>query len=250
MTFNSKRFRGSLIFGLLIIVAGVILLMERISPESNINFATYWPVLLIALGIGKMLQYNDFRNLCSAGVVMLIGTAFLLDRLHIIYIKELWPVALIIFGIMIIAGGTWRPLRCLHPHRFHHRSFHSRRNTDTILMNQKGKLTEETIDINSVLGGGEYQVVTKQFKGGTINTVMGSVYVDFREAEMKENSVNLDASAVMGSIEIRLPSHWGIVVDGTPVMGSVENKTVTPSEYTKKIIIDASAVMGSVEITN
>jgi predicted membrane protein len=236
-----------LVLGLLIIAAGIILLLDRIAPEMAVNFATYWPALLIVMGIGNILQYSDFRNLMSGGILVLVGVIFQLDRLHIFYLKDIWPIALIILGIAIVIGGFWRPMVCCGP------IFHRHRHRRVLFGSTEGNNSDfnsDTLNLSTVLGEGKYHVTSKAFKGGDVSTVMGGVELDLRDAEIENDKASITVSAVMGSVEIWLPPNWEIVLKGTPILGSIENRTRASNDTTKKIFIDASAVMGSIELRN
>ena len=254
MAFKSgKRFQSGLLLGLLIITVGVILLLEKLSPEMDIDLGTYWPVLLIVLGLGKIVQYSDFRNLLNGGIRVLVGALFMLYRLGIFMIKEFWPIILIVVGVLFVICSFWKPSGLCgarhHKIRAHIHTSGSG-SQDTLLGNQKGKIDNDRIDMNAVLGGGQYQVTSKQFNGGEVNCVLGGIEIDFRDAEIKDNSAHLEVSCVMGSVELFFPSHWEVEINGTPLLGSIENRTSSSKGSGKKIVISASSVMGSVEVRN
>jgi len=54
----------------------------------------------------------------------------------------------------------------------------------------------------------------------------------------------------MGGVEIRVPREWSVVVNGSPVLGGIEDKTIPPMMPGKRLVIDGSVIMGGVEITN
>jgi hypothetical protein len=110
-------------------------------------------------------------------------------------------------------------------------------------------LDSDYINVSAVLGGGEYNFTNQKLKGGKASAVMGGCELDLRNAEMEEDSMVLEANAVMGSVEFRIPTHWEVVMQGVPVLGAVEDKT-KPQNPVKKLIIKGSAVMGSIELKN
>jgi predicted membrane protein len=67
---------------------------------------------------------------------------------------------------------------------------------------------------------------------------------------MEKEEMVLEASTIMGGIDIRIPSHWQVVMQGTPILGSVEDKTTKPENPTKKLIVNGSAIMGGIEVKN
>jgi len=61
----------------------------------------------------------------------------------------------------------------------------------------------------------------------------------------------LDVFAMWGGIEILVPADWGVVVQGTPIMGAFEDKTSPPRDGSgAKLIIKGVVIMGGVEIKN
>jgi predicted membrane protein len=95
-----------------------------------------------------------------------------------------------------------------------------------------------------------WAAANKQLKGGSVSTIMGGCELDFRNADMEKEEMVLEISSIMGGVDILVPSHWQVVMHGTPILGSVEDKTTKPENPTKKLIIKGSAIMGGVEIKN
>jgi len=90
---------------------------------------------------------------------------------------------------------------------------------------------------------------SQDFRGGEINTVMGSVEIDLRQAAIASEAV-LTLSIFMGGVEIKVPRDWSVSVNGTPTLGGIEDRTVPPMNPGKRLIIEGSVVMGGVEIDN
>jgi predicted membrane protein len=231
--------------GLVFIAAGLLLLIGNLGEgwSWGITFAQYWPSLLILVGIVKILHKRDFHHLFFGGVLVVVGSLFQLNNLGVIsfWFGDLWPLAIIIVGLFIIMGSFRSPgqrwshhggVWCCGPIA----------GTEDVI--------GDRIELSRVFDGKEYSVTSKQFKGGKIDGVFGGIEIDFREAEIEGDSAKLEVSSVFGSIELRAPTRWRVHVNGTPVMGSIENKTAAMENAAKKLIIDASAVFGSVEIKN
>ncbi len=248
MTEKQRRhFNVSILIGLAIAVAGVILLLENLDMGFGIRVLDYWPVLLILLGLGKIMHSRRPNNIYWGLVFAGIGVLFLLNNLGVInfWFDDLWPVLIILVGIAIIRGSFWKPGCCRGEVHIHTRGSSS---WEGAFHNKKDTLTDDHINISTVLGGGDYKVSGKAFKGGQVDVVMGGVELDFTKAEMDGNRIVLDASVVMGSIEMRVPENWEVIMDGSPIMGAMENRTVTPRENSKKFVINGSVVMGAIEV--
>ncbi len=245
-----NRFDLRLLVGLLIVVAGVLMLLERMDLGLDISFRTYWPMLLIILGIGNVASPGHSRRIFSGLVMVIVGTLFQLRNLGVFYFhfKDLWPLVIILVGFAIIRKSFWAPRS--------HCGFYKLGGTANngaihgLFSGSEGKISTDTVEVSTTFGGGEYKVTSKQFKGGNVDAVFGAIELDLREAEMAGDSVVLNVSATFGSVEIRIPSHWQVVLEGVPSLGNMDNKTTAPQETTKKLIIKGSASFGSIEVRN
>ena len=242
-------FNTRIVVGLLIIAAGILLLLKSLGIGSDYNVGDFWPVILIVIGLGKILQPKQHRQLYRGLVITAIGTLFLLNNLAYIHFwfDDLWPILLILLGIEILRCGFFK-------HKFNL----------TCCINGKGKhhfknwkgisnsnnVDKDIVDISVILGGGEYKFTNKQLKGGSVATIMGGCDLDFRNADMEKEEMVLEISSIMGGVDIQVPSHWEVVVQGSPILGSVEDKTGKQENPTKKLIVNGSAIMGGIEVKN
>src|SRR6266498_3574224 len=99
-----------------------------------------------------------------------------------------------------------------------------------------------------VFGGGDRQGNTKDFKGGNLFAVFGGYKVDFAHADMEGDQAVLEANAVFGGGEIRVPENWLVSMQGVGIFGADEDKTrhfqPDPSRPTKTLIIRGVAIFG------
>ncbi len=81
-----------------------------------------------------------------------------------------------------------------------------------------------------------------------INAAFGSCEFDLREAEVRTSPARIDASAVFGSIELRVPQNWNLDTSGvTATFGSVLEKD-PPGTSEHQVQVTGSALFGSIEI--
>ncbi len=102
---SPKKDEERIFFGLFLIVIGTLFLLEKL---GYLNFrqivATYWPAMLILLGVSIYIG-RGFRSSSEAAFLILTGAFFLLLKLHIFqkhFWQYLWPALLIVIGIWII----------------------------------------------------------------------------------------------------------------------------------------------------
>jgi hypothetical protein len=84
--------------------------------------------------------------------------------------------------------------------------------------------------------------------------VFGGYKVDFNRADIEGDKAVLEANAIFGGGEIRVPEHWHIVQQGVGIFGAYEDKTrhfqPDPSKPTKTLVIRGVAIFGGIEVKN
>ena len=221
-----------ILISLFIIVAGIILLADNLGFETYINIWEWWPLILIFIGIGHLTRPATNRQPFTGIIFIGIGVVFLGNALDIFYfnIGDLWPIVLILVGLGMIRGHAWK--------------------------SSKEVLDHDSINLSMMLGGGEYRFSSKQFKGGKVTAFMGGGTLDLSEAEMEGDEVELDVFAMMGGMEIRIPKHWQINVQATPLMGGVDDSSNNVSasgdfaQAIKRLTIKGTLIMGGLEVRN
>jgi predicted membrane protein len=245
-----------IVFGLFAITFGVLLLLDGLDIGVSVNVSDWWPVILIVVGLGKVLQPRHSRQIYWGFVITAVGVLFLLNNLGYLHFwfRDLWPVLLILLGIEMLRCGTFRHrirVGCF-PH--HHKKFaHHQEHVDPKCCaggSDSRGIDSDYVDVSVIFGGGQYLFSTQKLKGGRASAIMGGCELDLRQADMEEAEVVLEASAVMGGIEIRVPAHWQVVMQGAPILGAMEDKTTKPENPLKKLIIKGAAVLGAVEVKN
>ncbi|MBM3790792.1 MAG: hypothetical protein FJW35_10660, partial [Acidobacteria bacterium] len=88
------------ILGVLILIAGVIFLLDNLGIVEEESYLRYWPVILIAIGIPKVMQSRDTAGLFVGFLLMGLGTILLLDNLRFIRfdVWDFWPLILVFIG--------------------------------------------------------------------------------------------------------------------------------------------------------
>jgi len=196
-------------------------------------------------------------------VVICAGILFLLENLGVtigVDMWDFWPVALILIGlshiskppetrhgfsgaIFIIVGvlfllnnldiivfdiGTFWPIIVILVGMAIIK--------DAVWGGHKAPSSSDSFNLSFILGGAEYKFASDQFKGGKVS-----------------------AFVVMGGIEIRVPRNWHVNIEGTPILGGIDNKTVVmskqevaanPEKEIRKLTIKGMSIMGGIEVKN
>lgn len=221
-------FDAKVIFGLAIIIAGLVMFLENVDVIGYVNIWEWWPVLLVLLGIGQLAQPKECRQpwtgliLVGVGLLLLGGNLELFD----FYFTDLWPLILILIGLSILKHNTWK---------------------------RKGiPESSNFINLSYILGGGDRAYTTQSLEGGKISAIMGGGSIDLRDASFKGEVISLEVFAFWGGFDITVPRTWNVNIQVTPIMGGVDNKVrqMVDVQSTKTLVINGTVVMGGIEVKN
>src|SRR5437016_109550 len=97
----ARRPTARLLFGLAIIVLGVLFLLDNLGVADAGEVLRWWPAVLIVYGVARLAGLGCRANL-SAGLLFTLGGAWwLLHNIGVLSmgIGALWPVMLVLVGI-------------------------------------------------------------------------------------------------------------------------------------------------------
>jgi predicted membrane protein len=226
---SAHRSQGRIFWGFLLILVGGLFLLDRMDwLDFGDLIGRFWPVVFILVGMSILLS-NNFKNVGAGLFFILFGTFFLLLSLRV-FDRAIWNY---VWPVAIIATGLWLLMR---PGRH----------------TEKGGISEvggDDLHINQVFSGTARKFESQNFRGGKADVVFGSAEIDLRDARLAGGQATLVLSAVFGSIEVFVPRDWQVVLEGTPVLGSIEShKKAATAAPTETLIIKGSAVFGSIEV--
>ena len=110
---------------------------------------------------------------------------------------------------------------------------------------------EDFIDATSIFGGVHKKMVTKNFKGGDIVTIMGGTEIDLSQADFA-GVARLDVTQVMGGTKIIVPAHWEVRSEVTAIFAGFEDKRQQPAIQNpgQVLIIEGTSIFGGIELKN
>jgi predicted membrane protein len=234
-----NRQRSGVVFGAFIIVVGLFALLDNLHLFDAHRVQPFWPLVFVALGGLKLAQSRRGGHLVAAGLLIALGVGMTLQNLGLVHFewRQLWPIVLILVGLNVLS-----------------KSFRPRGDGATCLPSNPGERNERLehgarIDASATMSGIVLKNDSQEFTGGDISAVMGAVEIDLRQAAIATEAV-LHLSIIMGGVEIKVPREWSISVNGSPMLGGIEDKTVPPMTPGKRLLIEGSVIMGGVEISN
>jgi len=239
--------------GLVVIAVGVLFTLDRLGYVNAGEFWEYWPVLLIALGIGRVLQPRGTQGRGFGLILIVMGTWFLLSNLDVIHYSfgDVWPILLVVLGIMMVWRAITGPSFEGPRRRLKEAVAAADGSAAVAGLATSSSDTSNTVNAFALLGGVNRKVVSKDFRGGALTAIMGGCELDLRHASISSGQAVIDTFALWGGIEIKVPQEWSVLVQGTPILGAFDDKTVrVGGDGSKVLVIKGVALMGGVEIKN
>jgi predicted membrane protein len=99
------------------------------------------------------------------------------------------------------------------------------------------------------LSGIDRRISSSDFRRGEASAILGGIDLDLREATMQGNEATLDISAIMGGVDIRIPRDWTVINHITPILGGVDDNTLSTGSN-KRLILEGTVIMGGFDIKN
>ena len=252
MRTRSTRDRNTttqMLIGAGVILAGILFLIDNlgwIDLDMRIHF---WPFILMVFGVSTLAQSpRRGSGAAFAGIFMILfGAISLLKGLGLIYIswRILFPIGIIGVGLMMVFRAKRRSTAPLA----HQVADLDNPDRSAFSHVSEGETSERVLDLNAILGGFQRKVTTQDFRGGDLTSVMGGIDLDMRTASMNGTAV-LNVFALMGGISIKVPTDWTVELEGTPILGGFDEKTMQPKDASKRLVVRGTAIMGGVEIRN
>ncbi len=178
-----------------------------------------WQMLLIAIGLFNLLVGN--RG--PAIVLIAIGAIFLLDDLYYFDWGDLWPIILVVIGLVFIfrqRSGNW-----------------ANRTTD-----------ENYFDSLNIFGGGNQKITSHKLEGGKITSIFGGSEVDLREAKPVDGAT-IEVFAMFGGSSIIVPQDWNVRVEVAAILGGFEDKrTIVKVENAPTVVIKGTVILGGGDV--
>lgn len=230
--------RSSLLIGIIITLVGGIILFNNlgiidVTPGEIIN--TYWPLLLILWGLDRLLfkknKTTGGQNIISL-LILIIGIIILGRNMGYynidlsLFWKSIWPILIILFGISLLRGA--------------------------------GKTNGSGV---AFMSGIDQKHNNWPLESKSYLALMGGIELDLTVADIPDEEIYLDLTAVMGGIEIKAPENLNVTCTGTAILGGIDffkegsggilvNRTFKHKgeDTSKQITIGCRAIMGGIEI--
>lgn len=221
------------LIGVVLICFGALLLLKNYGIFSVRDVFQFWPILPVVWGAQAIAKGRSTFTYLVGGIAVVLGSIKLLDNLDIIDVssKLYAPLLLISLGVAFLI--------C---------------NLKGDQVPKEGQIVNSpTIHPMVIFGGVVQRVDSQEFEGGEILALFGGVEIDFRKAKMKSNAAVIEANAIFGGCQLKVPETWSVELRGAGVLGGYEDKTISPRPEdgpTQKLILTGNAVFGGISIEN
>jgi predicted membrane protein len=227
---NKPRSSRGAIIGILMIGVGFVLIANQFDliPYRLHNILFTWQSLLIFLGV---IFVTNRENRVAGYILMGVGGFFLLPQIMDVpweYRRLFWPVMFIIAGVLIIFKGSG----LIRTHR-----------------NIREADSADVLDSVNIFGGGDRQITTQNFQGGSIISIFGGGKYDLRQAKLGSNKVVIEMINIFGGSDLILPSDWNVKSEVTGIFGGFSDKRpVSEPDSGKTLIVKGVAIFGGGDI--
>jgi predicted membrane protein len=221
---------GRIFWGFILILLGVLFLLDQMGrTDFGDIISRWWPLILVAAGLWQLIS-SDFRELAGGLFLIALGAVFQLAKLEILdqsVWHYIWPALIIGLGLWVLLGAF-------------------RRSSAARLSDSRN----DDLDAFAIFGGLNRRIESPSFRGGKATALMGGIELDLTGARLAEPRVGLELTAILGGIDIRVPRHMRVELQGNPILGGIENKhSYAPGTGTEQTLaLKATAILGGIEI--
>ncbi len=216
--------------GIILIAVGILFLLDSLDFLNFGNLVSnWWPLIIIFIGFFKLKGEQK----TSGAIVFIIGVALLTHTLGVIQwgnVFRFWPLILIMIGLSVIAKS---------------------RNKPGWKFMRSGKSSDNYLKTSVIFGGSSLRVESTDFHGGDVMALFGGIELDLRDVTVSGDGAVVQLTALFGGIEVRVPSDCRVAVNGTPILGGVDNQTRSPENDDASVIrFNCTVAFGGIEIRN
>jgi predicted membrane protein len=220
-TFN--RGIWTIFMGSLFVILGILILFDNLDMISfKLVWKTYWPVLLILIGVLVILKRYTIPNFTFESKVN--ASAEFSDKSE------------------DVEDQTSENVKPESEGEY--------------------KRSESEHSQSNVFGNVRYSSASKDYPGGNISNIFGDIFIDLSNIDFSEGTRHVTVSGVFGSLRIKLPPNIGAKFSGSTIAGTVKfldekkdgvlinlnSQTTDYDSSNKKLYIRASLIFGDMKV--
>lgn len=220
--------KGNLIWGIILIVVGIIIGLNSLGIANiNIFFDGWWALFIIIPSLADIIKRpNKASNYgwLVLGIVLLLCAQDIL-KFEVVG-KLIFPAILVFIGLSLLFK-------------------------DKVGKKVKEKiktLNEEGLEeYYATFSGQEINKAGEVFNGASLNAIFGGIDLKLQDAKIQKD-ILINATAVFGGIDIIVPSNVNVKVQSTSIFGGTDNKITKQTENLPTIYVKAFCLFGGTDI--
>lgn len=232
---------GRIFGGFILLIAGVLLLARETGLELPWWLFT-WPMLLIIIGLFIGVRHS-FRGWAWL-ILMVLGLFFFMDEfIQDFRLKNyLWPSLIILIGLIMI-------FKTRRSHQHHSYNYSGEE------QNVTGNASyDDYLDVVTILGGMKKNIISKDFKGGEVVSILGGTELNLTGAVLTRQRT-LELTQIFGGTKLIVPSDWVIQTDEVvAILGGVSDKrTIHPPQahnHDMILRLKGTCIFGGIDIVS
>ncbi|MCW3073122.1 MAG: hypothetical protein JWP69_191 [Flaviaesturariibacter sp.] len=249
---ESGRDNGRLQTGIFLLLIGALLFLKTshlvIFPSWFFSNATFFIALGLFIGLRKEFRPGFWL------IFLLIGGFSLADKIDpdLRMDKYMWPLIIMGIGLAFI----FRPKKAHWGHwkGRHHRNWNEAHSTSASYESFEGDMPSadrrDFIEATAVFGGVKKSILSKNFKGGEITSVMGGSEIDLTQADFT-GTITIEITTAFGGSKLIVPPTWDVHNEISAVFGGVDDKRQimgVAMDPNKVLILEGTCIFGGLEI--
>ena len=252
---DARKGKGNIVIGAMLVVTGLAIMLDRAGVLHLSGQWTLWPIILGGIGLARLLQSVPGEP--KQGLLFLTAAVWLfLGEAGWVSLADSWPIAIIVFGVIVALNGGKRRRRWHSPHPsggpWDPAQFKKLRRPDyplsplavlgiwiavIVALQVSGiRSFSETNDgdrvrVVSVIGRSVHTSRATPFQGVDVTNVMGRSELDLRDAALAPGaSAAVHVFSAMGAVVVRVPPTWTVDTGAVSALGEVRDERATLPE--------------------
>ena len=228
--------RGRKILGVVLIALGALFFLRNLDIFGY-EFMYYflsWPVFFM---IGGLIVAIVSRGKVFGIIMFSFGAIYFVSRLMDYpvgwILRDFWPIILIGIGVSFI---------------FRHQKNRTMSNKE-----KYEEYSQDYVDVTSIINHIRRKIISNDFKGGSLTTLLGGTTLDLREAKLSSMSERLEVINIFGGTEILASADIRVINNTTAIFGGSEDKRKNIKQHVdepKVLVITGFALFGGVVVNS
>jgi hypothetical protein len=277
---GARKGPGNIVIGVMLVVTGVVIMLDRSGALTLRNHWTVWPIILGGIGLARFLQ--SIPGEPKQGLLLMTAAVWLfLAEAGWVSIADSWPIVIIALGIIVALNGGRRRRRWHGPRPPQAPGERPRSRglgrPDYPLSplaavgiwiaifvglqvsgfrSLNGESVSDRIGLVSVMGRSEHVSRATDFRGATVTNVMGRSELDLTRATLAPGATaDVSLFSAMGSVVLRVPPTWTVDTGAVTALGKIaDDRGTLPTAEAEavpapRLVLRGLVLFGRVTIT-